>query len=94
MLSQLGPAGAPPGLAALLAGAGQGGDQDEQQQPGPAQDGGLSTLQDIIEDFPALLAALPDPKHVDMAVTAMKTLTAIQRDLMGAQSGPAAQQGG
>lgn len=88
--------GGPPGLAALLAGAGGGGlpADNEQSEGGSSADGGLSTLQDIIEDFPALLAALPDPKHVDMAVSAFKTLTTIQRDLMGAQGGPAAQQGG
>ena len=91
MLSQGAP---PPGLAALLAGAGQGAGPEEQQEGSSSQDGGLSALQEIIEDFPALLAALPDPKHVDMAVSAMRTLTSIQRDLMGAQSGPAAQQGG
>lgn len=88
MLQQLSPAGPPASLADLLGGAAQG----QPDQPSP--DGGLQTLQEIIEEFPALLAAMPDPKHVDMAVSAMRILTTIQRDLMGAQSGPAAQQGG
>lgn len=90
----MGPGAPPPGLAALLAGAGQGGGGPEEQQEGSVQDGGLSALQEMIEDFPALLAALPDPKHVDLAVQAMRILTTIQRDLMGAQGGSAAQQGG
>lgn len=91
----LGQGGAPPpGLAALLAGAGGGQPPDNEQAEPATQDGGLGALQEIIEDFPALLAAMPDPKHVDMAVQAMRILTTIQRDLMGAQGGPAAQQGG
>lgn len=91
MLSQ---GATPPGLAALLAGQGAGGlpqGADPSQAP---PDGGLEALQNIIEEFPALLTAMPDPKHVDMAVQAMRILTTIQRDLMGAQGGPAAQQSG
>jgi hypothetical protein len=86
----------PPGLAALLAGAGQGADagQGAEPQAGPAQDGGLSALQEILDEFPALLASLTDPADVHEAVMSMKALTGIQRRLMGAQGGPAAQQSG
>lgn len=93
MLSQLGPGG-PPGLAALLSGGGQGAPPEQDDQQAPAQDGGLSALQEILDDFPALLASLTDPSDVHEAVMAMKSLTGIQRRLMGAQGGPAAQQGG
>ena len=61
--------------------------QDEQDPQ--TQDGGLSALQEVIEDFPALLAALHDPGDVNAAAQCLAKLTAIQARLMSAQqSGP------
>ncbi len=60
---------------------------DEGQQA--PSDGGLSALQDVIEDFPALLAALHDPNDVNAAAQCLAKLTSIQARIMGA-SGPAA----
>ncbi len=80
-----GPSGpVPGGVAAGMYGPP---DQDEDAQQ-PAQDGGLSALQDVIEDFPALLAALHDPGDVNDAAVCLAKLTSIQKRLMGAQSGP------
>ena len=63
-----------------------GSDEDAQPQ---AQDGGLSALQDVIEDFPALLAALQDPGDVNAAAKCLAALTGIQARLMSSQaSGP------
>lgn len=79
-LAGLGPGGPPggglpPGLAGLQA-------PDQDQGAPPAQDGGLSALQDVIDDFPPLLSALHDPGDVDMVANALKTLTAVQKRLM------------
>ena len=85
MPSQLqGPPGqpVPGGLAQQMYGG-----QDEDQQP-QAQDGGLSALQDVIEDFPALLAALHDPGDVNTVAQCLAKLTSVQNRLMTAQSGP------
>jgi hypothetical protein len=55
------------------------------------QDGGLGALQDVIEDFPALLAALHDPNDVNAAAQCLAKLTSIQARLMSSQaSGPGA----
>jgi hypothetical protein len=56
--------------------------QDDQSSGDP-----LKCVQDVIEDFPQLLTELHDPKHVEMAVSALKILAAIQTQLMAA-SGP------
>ncbi len=78
-----GPSGpVPGGLAAGMYGPP---DQDEYAQQ-PAQDGGLSALQDVIEDFPALLAALHDSGDVNAAAKCLAALTGIQARLMSAQS--------
>ena len=78
-----GPAGPVPG--GLAAGMYDQSEQDDQQP----QDGGLSALQDVIEDFPALLAALHDPGDVNAAAQCLAKLTSIQQRLMQA-SGPSA----
>lgn len=51
-------------------------------------DGGLGALQDVIEDFPALLAALHDPNDVNTVAQCLAKLTSVQARLMSAQSGP------
>lgn len=51
------------------------------QQPASGYDQ-LQCLQDVLDDFPRLLTELQDPKHVEMAVAAMKTLASIQSQLM------------
>jgi hypothetical protein len=57
------------------------------QEPDPqTQDGGLSALQDVIEDFPALLAALHDPGDVNAAAQCLAKLTSIQARLMQASA--------
>lgn len=51
----------------------------------------LSSLQDVIEEFPPLLHALQDPADVDMAVQALKLLTAVQKRIMTSQGTPGQQ---
>ncbi len=63
-------------------------EQDEDAQQAPA-DGGLGALQDVIEDFPALLAALHDPNDVNTVAQCLAKLTSVQARLMSAnQQGP------
>ena len=89
LLSQLGamggPQGPPPGgpnLSALP-------DPDEPQGGGGAPDGGLAALQDMLNDFPPLLAALTNADDVHDGVQAFKLLTGIQKRLMGGQGASA-----
>ncbi len=55
-------------------------------EPQAPQDGGLSALQDVIEDFPALLAALHDPGDVNAAAQCLAKLTSIQARIMSASA--------
>lgn len=80
MLAQLGGGGGAPPLPQGLQ---QDNGQDGETDP-------LKCVQDVIEDFPQLLTELTDPKHVEMAVSALKILAAIQTQLMQAASGPQA----
>lgn len=71
----------PGGVGDLLTGGGE-----EQEQPDP-----LAVLQDVIEQLPGLIAALPDPTDTHEAIKALQTLSGIQKRLMTAQgSGGAA----
>src|SRR5580765_7126696 len=86
-LAQQGPPGLPGPSGPVPGGLASGAPPD--QEPQPAPDGGLGALQDVIEDFPALLAALHDPGDVNAAAQCLAKLTAIQARLMSAQqSGP------
>jgi hypothetical protein len=66
----------------LPAGLGGGGyDQDQQEDP-------LQVLQKCIQQLPRVIHALPDPKDVEDAVSALKILASIQTRLM--KQGPGA----
>ena len=84
------PEGLDPAVLAQLGGGGGGApplpaglEQDDQASGDP-----LKCVQDVIEDFPRLLTELQDPKHVEMAVSALKILASIQTSLMQAAGGP------
>lgn len=85
LLAQLGVQGAPgpPGLA-----------------PGGPDDGGyggdpLSVLQECIQQLPAVIAALPDPRDTQDAVKALQLLAGIQTRMMSqGQQGPQGAPGG
>jgi hypothetical protein len=77
----------PPGALSELFGGHMPQDADEQPQP---HDGGLHALQEVLDEFPALLTALHDPGDVHDATTALRLLTGIQKRMMGQTGGPPA----
>ena len=79
------PGGIPPQLMQLIAQqqAGQGGDPEETG----ANDGGLSCLQDTLNDMAKLLHELTAPQDVQDATKAMTILAGIQTRLMGSAGG-------
>lgn len=60
--------------------------QPPAEAPPPATPDPLVALQGVIEDFPLLLVALPDPGDVHDVTKALAILTNVQKRLMG-QSG-------